>query len=62
MVKVEKGTVAVQLHKISNSLERFDYKSLSDPEKNKRIPKKGVYIFFEKERKYQYLMEKNLIE
>ena len=48
VVKVEKGTVAVQLHKIFNSLERFDYKSFSDPEKNKRIPKKGVYIFFEK--------------
>ncbi len=48
IVRVEKATVAVQLHKIFNSLERFDYDSLSDPEKNKRIPKKGVYIFFEK--------------
>ncbi len=48
MVKVEKGTIAVQLHKIFNRLERFDYNSLSDPEKNKKIPKTGVYIFFEK--------------
>jgi hypothetical protein len=29
-----------------NKLERFDYNSFSDPEK--KMPKKGVYVFFEK--------------
>ena len=46
MVRVEKGTIAIQLHKLFNKLERFDYNSFSDPEK--KMPKKGVYVFFEK--------------
>ena len=41
-------SLTLRLHELFNLLERFDYKSLFDPEKNKRIPKKGVYIFFEK--------------
>ena len=43
---MKKGTIAIQLHKLFNKLERFDYNSFSDPEK--KIPKKRVYVFFEK--------------
>ena len=43
---MKKGTIAIQLHKLFNKLERFDYNSFSDPEK--KMPKKGVYVFFEK--------------